>query len=134
MERVYNFSAGPATLPEEVLKIAQAEMLNFKNSGMSVMELSHRSSTYMDIIESAEANLRKLMNIPDTYAVLFMQGGATAQFSAIPLNLMSQYKKGLYINTGVWSQKAIKEGKRYGAVEVIASSEDKNFFVWDSDF
>lgn len=126
MERVYNFSAGPAALPEEVLKIAQAEMLNFNNSGMSVMELSHRSSTYMAVIEGAEADLRKLMNIPATYAVLFMQGGASAQFSMVPLNLMSQHKKGLYINTGVWSDKAIKEGKRYGAVDVIASSEDKN--------
>ncbi len=127
MERVYNFSAGPAALPLEVLKIAQAEMLNFNNSGMSVMELSHRSSTYMAVIEGAEADLRKLMNIPETYAVLFMQGGASAQFSMVPLNLMSQYKKGLYINTGVWSQKAIKEAKRYGEVSVIASSEDKNF-------
>jgi phosphoserine aminotransferase len=127
MERVYNFSAGPAVLPEEVLKIAQAEMLNYNNSGMSVMELSHRSSAYMAIIEGAEANLRKLINIPDTYAILFMQGGASAQFSMIPLNLMSQYKKGLYINTGVWSQKAIKEGKRFGEVEVIASSEDRKF-------
>jgi phosphoserine aminotransferase len=127
MERVYNFSAGPAVLPEEVLKIAQAEMLNFNNSGMSVMELSHRSKTYMEVIEGAEANLRKLMNIPDTYAVLFMQGGASAQFSMVPLNLMTLYKRGLYINTGVWSQKAIKEAKRYGEVSVIASSEDKNF-------
>lgn len=127
MERVYNFSAGPAALPLEVLKIAQAEMLNFNNSGMSIMELSHRSSTYMAVIEGAEADLRTLMNIPDTYAVLFMQGGASAQFSMVPLNLMSHYKKGLYINTGVWSQKAIKEAKRYGNVAVIATSEDKNF-------
>ena len=112
MERVFNFSAGPSALPEEVLKIAQKEMLNFNNSGMSIMELSHRSSTYMEVIESAEANLRKLMNISDKYAVLFMQGGATAQFSTVPLNLMSKTKKALFINTGVWSQKAIKEAKK----------------------
>jgi len=127
MERVYNFSAGPAVLPEEVLKTAQKELLNFNNSGMSVMELSHRSNTYMDVIEGAEANLRKLMNISDKYTVLFMQGGATAQFSCVPLNLMSKHKKALFINTGVWSQKAIKEAKRYGEAKVIASSEDKNF-------
>ncbi len=126
MERVFNFSAGPAALPEEVIKIAQKEMLNFNNSGMSVMELSHRSSTYMAVIEEAEANLKKLMNIPDNYSILFMQGGATAQFSVVPLNLMVK-KKALYINTGVWSQKAIKEAKKYGEVKVIASSEDKAF-------
>ncbi|MEK6558126.1 MAG: 3-phosphoserine/phosphohydroxythreonine transaminase [Candidatus Margulisiibacteriota bacterium] len=127
MNRVYNFSAGPATLPEEVLQTAQQELLNYNDCGMSVMELSHRSSTYEEIIGSAEANLRKLMAIPDSYAVLFMQGGATAQFSMVPLNLMGKYKRACYINTGVWSQKAIKEAKRYGEVSVVASSEDKNF-------
>lgn len=127
MNRVYNFSAGPAALPEDVLLTAQRELLNYNNSGMSVMELSHRSSTYEEIIQSAESNLRKLMSIPDSYAVLFLQGGATAQFSAVPLNLMKTHKRAYYIHTGVWSQKAIKEAKRYGEVSVIASSEDKNF-------
>ena len=134
MERVYNFSAGPAVLPEEVLKIAQKEMLNYNNSGMSVMELSHRSGAYMEIIETAEKNLRSLMNIPDTYTVLFLQGGATGQFSCVPLNLMNKTKKALYINTGVWSQKALKEAKKYGEVKVIASSEDKKFsYIPDVD-
>ena len=127
MDRVYNFSAGPAALPEEVLTIVQKEMLNFNNSGMSVMELSHRSNTYMEVIETAEKDLRTLMSIPDTYTIIFMQGGASAQFSMVPLNLMSKHKKAYYINTGVWSQKAIKEAKKYGEVKVLASSEDKNF-------
>lgn len=125
MKRVYNFSAGPATLPEEVLIKAQSELLNYEDAGMSVMEMSHRSPEYESIIFGARDNLRKLMNIPDNYSIIFMQGGATSQFSMVPLNLMKS--KGLYINTGVWSQKAIKEGKKYGKVEVIASSEDKNF-------
>lgn len=126
-KRIYNFSAGPAALPVEVLEIAQKDMLNYGNSGMSVMELSHRSKTYETIIHDAEADLRKLMNIPDAYAVLFMQGGATAQFSAVPLNLMNGYRRAAYVNTGEWSKQAIAEAKRYGQVETIASSEDKNF-------
>ena len=125
MKRVFNFSAGPAILPEEVLVKAQSELLNYEDSGMSVMEMSHRSAVYESIIFGARDNLKKLMNIPDDYTIIFMQGGASSQFSMIPLNLLKT--KGLYINTGVWSKKAIKEGKKYGAVEVIASSEDKNF-------
>jgi phosphoserine aminotransferase len=127
MNRVYNFSAGPSMLPEAVLKIASEEMLNYKGSGMSVMEMSHRSKVYISIIENAEATFRKLMNIPDTYSVLFLQGGASSQFAMVPMNLMSKNKKADFINTGNWSKKAISEAKIFGAANVIASSEDKNF-------
>lgn len=125
---IYNFSAGPAVLPKAVLEIAQSEMLDYKNSGMSVMELSHRSSLFDEIIQTAEGLLRELMAIPDNYKVLFLQGGASLQFTMIPLNL-AQGKKALYINTGSWSKKAISAAKALDnvAVEVIASSEDKNF-------
>jgi len=126
MNRVYNFSAGPAVLPEEVLRQAAAEMLDYAGSGMSVMEMSHRSKEFEQIIADAEADLRKLMNIPDNYKVLFLQGGATLQFSMVPLNLM---KNGVVdiINTGAWSEKAIEEASRYGKVNVIASSEDLGY-------
>jgi len=127
MNRVYNFSAGPSVLPEEVLKTAQSEMLCYGTSGMSVMEMSHRSKDYEAIINGAEELLREIMNIPSNYKVLFLQGGASLQFSAIPLNLMTKYKKAQFINTGMWSKKAISEAKRYGTVDVVASSEDKNF-------
>ncbi|MFV0606827.1 MAG: 3-phosphoserine/phosphohydroxythreonine transaminase [Niabella sp.] len=127
MERVYNFSAGPSALPEAVLKKAQSELLCYGSSGMSVMEMSHRSKDYMAIIEAAEENLRQLMNIPSNYKVLFLQGGASMQFAMVPLNLMNKNKKADYVNTGVWSKKAIKEAARYGTVNVIASSEDKTF-------
>ncbi|MBQ9941464.1 MAG: 3-phosphoserine/phosphohydroxythreonine transaminase [Christensenellaceae bacterium] len=127
MSRVYNFSAGPACLPVEVLKRAQEEMLDYKGTGMSVMEMSHRSKAYEEIIQSAEANLRKLMNIPENYKVLFLQGGASLQFAMIPMNLMAKHKKAYYVNTGMWSKKAIKEAKRFGQVEVVASSEDATF-------
>lgn len=125
---IYNFSAGPAVLPKEVLQKAQSEMLDYKGSGMSVMELSHRSSWFQEIIDGAEEKLRDLMKIPDNYKVLFLQGGASLQFSAIPLNL-AQNKKALYISTGSWSKKAISAAKAIDnvEVEVIASSEDKNF-------
>ncbi|MGG5372804.1 3-phosphoserine/phosphohydroxythreonine transaminase [Enterococcus sp. AZ196] len=125
---IYNFSAGPAVLPKAVLEIAQSEMLDYKNSGMSVMELSHRSSLFEEIIQSAEALLRELMAIPDNYKVLFLQGGASLQFTMVPLNL-AQGKKALYVNTGSWSKKAISAAKALDTVEVevIASSEDKNF-------
>ncbi|MBM7711198.1 3-phosphoserine/phosphohydroxythreonine transaminase [Enterococcus xiangfangensis] len=125
---IYNFSAGPAVLPKAVLEIAQSEMLDYKNSGMSVMELSHRSSLFDEIIQAAEGLLRELMVIPDNYKVLFLQGGASLQFTMIPLNL-AQGKKALYINTGTWSKKAISAAKALDnvEVEVIASSEDKNF-------
>ena len=126
MARVYNFSAGPAVLPEEVLKEAAAEMLDYKGSGMSVMEMSHRSKVYDNIIKEAEADLRDLMNIPDNYKVLFLQGGASQQFAMIPMNLM---KNGVadYIVTGQWAKKAYQEAAMYGKANKIASSEDKKF-------
>lgn len=126
MGRVYNFSAGPAVLPEDVLKEAAAEMLDYNGTGISVMEMSHRSKTFGTIIHEAEADLRELMNIPDNYKVLFLQGGAHLQFSAIPQNLM---KNGVadYIITGQWSRKAFKEAGKYGKAVAVASSEDKTF-------
>jgi len=126
MSRVYNFSAGPAMLPEEVLKEAAAEMLDYKGSGMSVMEMSHRSKVFETIIQEAEADLRELMGIPDNYKVLFLQGGAHLQFSMIPQNLM---KNGVadYIITGQWAKKAYKEAQKYGKANAVASSEDKTF-------
>ena len=126
MSRVYNFSAGPAVLPEEVLKEAADEMMDYQGSGMSVMEMSHRSKVYDKIIKDAEADLRDLMNIPDNYKVLFLQGGASQQFAMIPMNLK---KNGVfdYIVTGAWSKKAANEAKKYGKVNIIASSEDKNY-------
>jgi phosphoserine aminotransferase len=127
MARVYNFSAGPAVLPEPVLKKAADEMLDCNGSGMSVMEMSHRSKDFETIIDAAEASLRKLMNIPTTYKVLFLQGGASMQFAMVPLNLMSKTGKADFINTGTWSKKAISEAKRYGTANVVATSEDKNF-------
>lgn len=127
MERVYNFSAGPSALPEAVLRKAQSEMLNYGSSGMSVMEMSHRSKDYMAIIDGATALLRGLMQIPDNYKVLFLQGGASMQFAMVPLNLMNKNKKADYVNTGVWAKKALKEAGRYGKVNVVASSEDKTF-------
>ena len=125
-DRIYNFSAGPATMPVEVLEEVAAEMLNYKGSGMCVMEMSHRSKVYQTIIDEAEADLRELMGIPDNYKVLFIQGGATLQFAMIPMNLM---KNGVadYIVTGAWSKKAVEEAKKYGKVNVIATSKDKNF-------
>ncbi|MDD4184779.1 MAG: 3-phosphoserine/phosphohydroxythreonine transaminase [Candidatus Izemoplasmatales bacterium] len=133
MKRVYNFSAGPAVLPEAVLEQAAAEMLNYNDTGMSVMEMSHRSKAYEAIILEAEANLRKLMNIPDNYKVLFLQGGGHLQFSMVPLNLMKN-KVADYIVTGVWAKKALAEAKRYGDARKIASSEDKMFsYIPDCD-
>jgi phosphoserine aminotransferase len=125
-ERTYNFSAGPATMPEAVLEEIRDEMMNYRGSGMCVMEMSHRSKVFQEIYDNAEADLRKLMNIPDNYKVLFIQGGATLQFSMIPLNLM---KNGVadYIVTGAWSKKAFSEAKKFGDVKCIASSEDKNY-------
>lgn len=123
MSRVYNFSAGPAVLPEEVLRQAAAEMLDYNGTGMSVMEMSHRSKPFASIIETAEADLRELMGIPDNYNVLFLQGGATQQFAAIPMNLMRN-KVADYIVSGSWSKKAFKEAKLYGDARCIASSED----------
>lgn len=126
MERVYNFAAGPAVLPEEVLKEAAEEMLNYKGTGMSVMEMSHRSKAFETIIQEAEQDLRDLMNIPDNYKVLFLQGGASQQFAMIPMNLMKN-KVADYIVTGQWAKKAAAEAKKYGKVNILASSADKTF-------
>ena len=126
MSRVYNFSAGPAVLPEEVLKEAAAEMLDYKGCGMSVMEMSHRSQVFDDIIKEAEQDLRDLMHIPDNYKVLFLQGGASQQFAMIPINLMKN-KVADYIVTGQWAKKAYQEAQKYGKVNKIATSEDKTF-------
>ena len=127
MARVYNFSAGPSMLPEKVLQTAADEMLDYKGSGQSVMEMSHRSKTYDAIIKEAEALLREVMNIPDNYKVLFLQGGASSQFAAIPLNLMTKSGKADYVITGQWANKAFKEAARYGDAKAIASSADKTF-------
>ena len=126
MGRVYNFSAGPAVLPESVLKEAAAEMLDYNGTGMSVMEMSHRSKAYDEIIKTAEADLRDLMNIPDNYKVLFLQGGASQQFAMIPMNLMKN-KVADYIVTGQWAKKAYQEAQKYGKANKIATSEDKTF-------
>ncbi len=126
MSRVYNFSAGPAVLPEEVLREAAEEMMDYRGCGMSVMEMSHRSKVFDEIIKEAEADLRDLMNIPDNYKVLFLQGGASQQFAAIPMNLMKNRKAG-YIITGQWAKKAYQEAKIYGEAVELASSADKTF-------
>jgi phosphoserine aminotransferase len=127
MSRVYNFSAGPSMLPEEVLKKAAAEMLDYEGSGQSVMEMSHRSKVFDSIIKGAEALLRELMNIPDNYKVLFLQGGASTQFAAIPLNFMNGSGKADYVITGQWAKKACAEAQKYGEVNIVASSADKTF-------
>ena len=126
MERVYNFSAGPAVLPEEVLKECQEEMMNYGGTGMSVMEMSHRAKAFESIINTAEADLRELMNIPDNYKVLFLQGGASLQFAMIPMNLMKN-KVADYIITGQWAKKAFAEAKLYGDAVAVASSADETF-------
>ena len=126
MARVYNFSAGPAVLPEEVLKEAAAEMMDYKGSGMSVMEMSHRSKVYDTIIKEAEQDLRDLMNIPDNYKVLFLQGGASQFFAEVPMNMMKNKKAG-YIITGQWAKKAYQEAKIYGEAVELASSADETF-------
>ncbi len=127
MSRVYNFSAGPAAVPQEVLETAQKEMLDWNGSGMSVMEMSHRGKEFVSIAEKAEADVRELMNIPSNYKVLFLQGGATTQFSMVPMNLLRGNNKACYVNTGAWSKKAIKEAKIHCDVQVSASSEDDKF-------
>ncbi|MBQ4330408.1 MAG: 3-phosphoserine/phosphohydroxythreonine transaminase [Spirochaetaceae bacterium] len=126
MSRVYNFSAGPSCLPESVLQEAAAEMLDYQGSGQSVMEMSHRSKNYEPIIQDAEARVRRLMSIPDNYAVLFLQGGASTQFTMVPMNL-KKLGKAAYVDTGIWSDKAIKEAKKYLTVDVIASSKDHGY-------
>lgn len=127
MKRVYNFSAGPSMLPLPVLEQAQNELLSYGDSGMSVLELSHRSGLFTDIITQAEQLLKEVMQIPDNYKVLFMQGGASQQFAMVPMNLLVKSGKADFVNTGSWSKKAISEAKKFGDVRVIASSEDKNF-------
>ncbi len=127
MSRIFNFSAGPAMIPEAVLKQAQAEMLDYSNNGMSVMEMSHRGKAFMSIAAQAEADLREVMAIPDNYKVLFLQGGASSQFAMIPLNLMHRTGKADYVNSGQWSKKAIAEAKRYGEVHIAATSEENGF-------
>ncbi len=127
MERVYNFSPGPSMLPLEVLEKAQKEMLNYNDTGQSVMEMSHRSKEYETIIKGAESLLREIMNIDENYKVLFLQGGASMQFAMVPLNLFSQKRIADYVNTGQWSKKAISEAKRYGTVNVVGDSSDKTF-------
>ena len=126
MSRVYNFSAGPAVLPEAVLQEAADEMLDYQGTGMSVMEMSHRSESFQQILDTAEADLRELMNIPENYKVLFLQGGASLQFAMIPMNLMKN-RTADFILTGQWSKKAWKEAGKYGKANVIASSEDRTF-------
>ena len=125
--RAYNFCAGPAALPEAVLQQAQAELLDYQGKGLSVMEMSHRSADYVAIAEQAEQDLRDLMNIPSNYKVLFLQGGASQQFAMIPLNLLRGKTTADYVNTGMWSDKAIKEAKKFCQVNVVASDEANNF-------
>lgn len=123
MRRVFNFSAGPAMLPEEVLLQAQAEMLDWQGTGMSIMELGHRGPEFKEVAEQAEADLRELLSIPKNYHVLFIAGGASTQFAMVPLNLMAQNKQADYVDTGIWSKKAIDEAKRYGQVNIVAKTE-----------
>lgn len=127
MSRVYNFSAGPAALPTEVLEQAQTEMLDWNGSGMSVMEMSHRGKDYMSIAAKAEADLRELMTIPDNYKVLFVQGGASSQFAMVPINLLNGKKSADYLLTGQWSKKAVAEAKRYCNVNLVADTSDTKF-------
>jgi phosphoserine aminotransferase len=126
-ERIFNFSAGPAVLPVSVLEQAQSEMLNYRGAGMSVMEMSHRSKAFESIIQMAEADLRRLLNIPENYKVLFLQGGASLQFAMVPMNLLPEGKSADYILTGSWGQGAIKEAKKLGAVREAATTADTNF-------
>ncbi|MCL2706107.1 MAG: 3-phosphoserine/phosphohydroxythreonine transaminase [Spirochaetaceae bacterium] len=141
MDRVFNFAAGPSMLPLEVLKKAQTELLSYNNTGMSVMEMSHRSAAFEEIINKAEELIRELMGIPENYSVMFLQGGASTQFAMVPLNLYKN-KKADYILTGAWADKAVKEAQKYGEARVLASSKDKNFsyipkvkdFNQDSDY
>ncbi|MGM0461491.1 MAG: 3-phosphoserine/phosphohydroxythreonine transaminase [Fibrobacterota bacterium] len=127
MARVWNFSAGPSALPINVLKKAQEQLVEYPGAGMSVMEMSHRSKSFSDIIAKAEANLRSLMSVPDNYRVLFLQGGASSQFAMVPLNLLRKGEHADYINTGRWSTMAIKEAEKLRGAQVIASSDDKNY-------
>ncbi len=127
MDQVYNFSAGPAALPKEVLTEAREELLNYRGIGFSVMEMSHRSADFAAIINEAEEDLRVLLGVPDNYKILFLQGGASLQFAMVPLNLMKKHRRALFIHTGYWTKKAYLEAQKFGEAEIIASSEDKGF-------
>ena len=134
MKRVYNFSAGPAQLPLSVLQKAQDELLSYQGTGMSIMEMSHRSSHFDQVIEEAQSLLKEIMGIPENYKVLFLQGGASLQFSMVPLNLLHNGGHAYYVNTGSWSKKAIKESEKVGETRILASSEDQNFtYIPDID-
>jgi len=134
MSRVFNFSAGPAALPLEVLETAQRELLDYRGTGMSVMEMSHRSKAFIDVAERATADLIELLEIPDDYQLLFLQGGATMQFAMVPMNLLADRTSADYVNTGSWSKKAIAEASRFCSVNVVASAEDRNFsYIPDVD-
>ncbi len=126
-ERIFNFSPGPATLPYEVLQQAAADVVNYADKGIGIIEMSHRSKEFIGIVEETEALLRELLSIPDNYRVLFLQGGASTQFAMVPMNLLADGKKATYLNTGTWSNKAIKEARLFGDVEVAYSSQDQNF-------
>jgi phosphoserine aminotransferase len=126
-ERIYNFSAGPAVLPQSVLEEAQRDLLALPGVGMSVLEISHRSKAFDEIIQGAETDMRKLAAIPDNYHVLFLQGGASLQFSMVPMNLMPRGGKADYVLTGIWSKKALKEARRVGEAQVAATTEPENF-------
>ena len=129
MKRIFNFSAGPAMLPDEVMKMAASELTDWHDSGMSVMEMSHRSKEFISIAEKAESDLREIMSIPDNYEVLFLQGGASSQFAMVPMNLLGKRNTADYINTGAWSKKAIGEAKRFCNVNIAATSESSNFMT-----
>ncbi len=126
-DRVFNFSPGPATLPYEVLQKAGQDVVNFQETGIGLIEISHRSKEFMAVTDETEANLRELMQIPDNYKVLFLQGGASSQFFMVPMNLLGKGKKASYLNTGTWSKKAIKEARLFGEIEVPFSSEETGF-------
>jgi phosphoserine aminotransferase len=127
MTRIYNFNPGPATLPEEILKIAQAELLDYKNSGMSILEISHRSELFSEIASQSEKDLRELLNIPSSHKIFFLHGGARSQFAMVPMNLLGDKKTADYVDTGVWSQFAIEEAKKYCDVNVVISSQDSSY-------
>ena len=126
-DRIFNFSPGPATLPLEVLQQASADIINFDGSGIGICEISHRSKEFMNVAAEAESQLRELLEIPNNYRVLFLQGGASSQFFMIPMNLLGPGKKATYLNTGTWSKKSIKEAKLFGEINVAYSSEDSQF-------
>lgn len=134
MNRVYNFSAGPSQMSEKVLEKAASELLNYKGTGQSVIEMSHRSKEFLEVFESCRSKLIELMNIPSNYKVLFLQGGASLQFSMIPMNVLKKYKKAAVVNTGAWSKKAIKELKKIGDAQVVASSEEDTFSYIPKDY